>query len=130
MVRESINRMHELGFKCSLDDFGSGFSSLGLLKEFDVDTIKLDRRFFLDMSKPKAEDVVECLIDLAICVSIALIRVISRSSRLFLFAYRIRTSISLQVKSCSVLSIIASPAFTKYIRKSVLCNNRDTKIQI
>lgn len=65
MVRESINRMHELGFKCSLDDFGSGFSSLGLLKEFDVDTIKLDRRFFLDMSKPKAEDVVECLIDLA-----------------------------------------------------------------
>lgn len=42
-----------------------GFSSLGLLKEFDVDTIKLDRRFFLDMSKPKAEDVVECLIDLA-----------------------------------------------------------------
>lgn len=65
MVRESINRMHELGFKCSLDDLGSGFSSLGLLKEFDVDTIKLDRRFFLDMSKPKAEDVVECLIDLA-----------------------------------------------------------------
>lgn len=65
MVRESINRMHELGFKCSLDDFGSGFFSLGLLKEFDVDTIKMDRRFFLDMSKPKAEDVVECLIDLA-----------------------------------------------------------------
>lgn len=65
MVRESINRMHELGFKCSLDDFGSGFSSLGLLKEFDVDTIKLDRRFFLEMSKPKAGDVVECLIDLA-----------------------------------------------------------------
>ena len=65
MVRESINRMHELGFKCSLDDFGSGFSSLGLLKEFDVDTIKLDRLFCLDMSKPKAEDVVECLIDLA-----------------------------------------------------------------
>ena len=29
MVRESINRMHELGFKCSLDDFGSGFLPLG-----------------------------------------------------------------------------------------------------
>lgn len=53
------------GLNVPLDDFGSGFSSLGLLKEFDVDTIKLDRRFFLDMSKPKAEDVVECLIDLA-----------------------------------------------------------------
>lgn len=65
LVRENINKMHELGFKCSLDDFGSGFSSLGLLKEFDVDTIKLDRRFFMDMSKPKARDVVECLIELS-----------------------------------------------------------------
>ena len=65
LVRENIDKMHELGFKCSLDDFGSGFSSLGLLKEFDVDTIKLDRRFFMDMSKPKARDVVECLIELS-----------------------------------------------------------------
>lgn len=65
LVRENINKMHELGFKCSLEDFGSGFSSLGLLKEFDVDTIKLDRRFFMDMSKPKARDVVECLIELS-----------------------------------------------------------------
>lgn len=65
LVRENINKMHELGFKCSLDDFGSGFSSLGLLKEFDVDTIKLDRRFFMDMLKPKARDVVECLIELS-----------------------------------------------------------------
>ena len=49
-VRDAIKRMHELGFACSLDDFGSGFSSLGLLKEFDVDSIKLDRSFFLNMS--------------------------------------------------------------------------------
>ncbi len=57
--------MHELGFLCSLDDFGSGFSSLGLLKEFDVDTIKLDRRFFLDISNPKTKDVIACLIELS-----------------------------------------------------------------
>lgn len=57
--------MHKLGFKCSLDDFGSGFSSLGLLKEFDVDVLKLDRRFFLDMSRKKAKDVISCLIELA-----------------------------------------------------------------
>ena len=29
-VKEAIRRMHELGFLCSLDDFGAGFSSLGL----------------------------------------------------------------------------------------------------
>ena len=51
-VKCSITQMHMLGFACSLDDFGAGFSSLGLLKEFDVDTIKLDRQFFQDMSSP------------------------------------------------------------------------------
>lgn len=54
-----------MGFLCSLDDFGSGFSSLGLLKEFDVDTLKLDRSFFLNMSGQKAKDVISCLIDLS-----------------------------------------------------------------
>lgn len=31
-----------------MDDFGVGYSSLGLLKEFDVDTLKLDRSFNCD----------------------------------------------------------------------------------
>ena len=41
-----IDRMHEAGFGCSMDDFGSGYSSLGLLNQLNVDTIKLDRIFF------------------------------------------------------------------------------------
>lgn len=65
VVKESILKMHELGFRCSLDDFGSGFSSLGLLKEFDVDALKLDRVFFLNMDSEKARDVIACLIELA-----------------------------------------------------------------
>ena len=64
IVRESIKKIHEMGFLCSLDDFGSGFSSLGLLKEFDVDTIKLDRQFFTDISSQKARDVIRCIISL------------------------------------------------------------------
>lgn len=65
IVKASIRRMHDLGFLCSLDDFGSGFSSLGLLKEFDVDAIKLDRSFFLNMSSPKAREIIACLVELA-----------------------------------------------------------------
>lgn len=65
VVKDSIHRMHALGFTCSLDDFGSGFSSLGLLKEFDVDALKLDRLFFLDMHSEKARDVIACLMELA-----------------------------------------------------------------
>ena len=65
IVQESIRKMHQYGFLCSLDDFGSGFSSLGLLKEFDVDTIKLDRSFFINTSGTKAKEVIRCLIELA-----------------------------------------------------------------
>ena len=57
-VKAQISRMHELGFRCSLDDFGAGYSSLGLLMEFDVDVIKLDRRFFHDIKKTKAQKVI------------------------------------------------------------------------
>ena len=46
-VRRLIDRMHEAGFSCSLDDFGSGYSSLGMLNQLNVDTIKLDRSFFV-----------------------------------------------------------------------------------
>ncbi len=63
-VKAQIRRMHEMGFLCSLDDFGSGYSSLGLLMEFDVDVVKLDRRFFLHDSNPKARKVVASVIQL------------------------------------------------------------------
>lgn len=38
-----IKKIHAAGFKCSMDDFGSGYSSLNNLKDLDVDTLKLDR---------------------------------------------------------------------------------------
>ena len=64
-VKNFIGQMHQLGFQCSLDDFGSGFSTLGLLMEFDVDDIKLDRSFFKDIHNPKTGDIVSSVIDLS-----------------------------------------------------------------
>lgn len=64
-VKECINRMHELGFRCSMDDFGIGYSSLSLLREFDVDVLKLDRTFFGDLSNKKARDIISTLMELA-----------------------------------------------------------------
>ena len=64
-VKKSLEEMHHLGFLCSLDDFGVGFSSLGLLKEFDIDTIKFDRQFFLDVSTEKSKTILESLMEMS-----------------------------------------------------------------
>lgn len=60
-----LGEMHRRGFLCSLDDFGVGFSSLALLKEFDVDAIKLDRQFFKDIANEKAQNIIASFIELA-----------------------------------------------------------------
>lgn len=65
LVKETIVKMHEQGFLCSLDDFGVGFSSLALLKDFDIDTIKLDREFFMDITNSKARSIITGFIRLA-----------------------------------------------------------------
>ncbi len=64
-MKQHIRDMHSFGFLCSLDDFGSGYSSLGLLMEFDVDVIKLDRRFFTDVSREKTREVIRSVIELS-----------------------------------------------------------------
>ena len=65
LVPGMLGEMHRRGFLCSLDDFGVGFSSLALLKEFDVDAIKLDRQFFKDIANEKAQNIIASFIELA-----------------------------------------------------------------
>lgn len=65
LVKNAINQMHNYGFLCSLDDFGVGYSSLGLLKEFNVDAIKLDRKFFENITNSKSQNIIRSFIDLA-----------------------------------------------------------------
>ncbi len=44
------------GFKISIDDFGAGYSSLGMLKNLYVDTLKMDRSFFIGGKNPRRDD--------------------------------------------------------------------------
>lgn len=44
-LRAQIYEMHQAGFEVWMDDFGSGYSSLNTLQEFDFDLIKLDMGF-------------------------------------------------------------------------------------
>ena len=43
---ELVGRLQKKGFICSMDDFGSGYSSLNLLKDLPIDVLKLDILFF------------------------------------------------------------------------------------
>ncbi|MCC0683592.1 GGDEF domain-containing protein [Clostridioides sp. ZZV15-6383] len=61
-----IDDIHSKGFKCSIDDFGFGYSSLGILKAFKVDIIKLDRSFFVSRNNiDRGKIVIESIIELS-----------------------------------------------------------------
>lgn len=64
-LKEVIDEIHEIGFLCSMDDFGSGYSSLNMLKDIRVDTLKLDKKFFDDEDNTRGKDVVESVVHLA-----------------------------------------------------------------
>lgn len=46
MILNTVNKLQSYGFLVSMDDFGSGFSSLNSLKDLPLDIIKLDGEFF------------------------------------------------------------------------------------
>ncbi len=45
LVLGVLNKLHSIGYMVEMDDFGSGYSSLNVLKDLNVDVIKLDMRF-------------------------------------------------------------------------------------
>ena len=45
LVSSALKRLHDYGYIVEMDDFGSGYSSLNVLKDLDVDIIKLDMNF-------------------------------------------------------------------------------------
>ena len=44
-VKQTIDRLHKKGFTVLMDDFGSGYSSLNMLKDANIDILKLDMKF-------------------------------------------------------------------------------------
>lgn len=61
----SINKLKEIGIRIALDDFGTGFSSLLYLKNYKVDTIKIDRDFIHDNLSENDAHITKAIIRLA-----------------------------------------------------------------
>lgn len=65
-IERTISQLQSYGFSCSIDDFGSGYSSLNSLKDLPFDVIKLDK-VFLDNSvnTKRSEEIIKSIIDMA-----------------------------------------------------------------
>ena len=66
VLKNSIKRLHELGYAVWLDDFGSGYSSFNVLKDYEFDVLKLDMAFLVGFEKnQKAKFLIESVIQMA-----------------------------------------------------------------
>ncbi len=63
--RALFGELTEAGFAVSIDDFGSGYSSLGMLKNFDIRILKLDKSFFESSANNRGDIVVEGVVNMA-----------------------------------------------------------------
>lgn len=54
-LNTTILRLKENGFQISMDDFGSGYSSLNILAGLEIDEVKLDREFLFEMGSDREE---------------------------------------------------------------------------
>lgn len=57
-TREVFAQLKKLGVKLSIDDFGTGMSSLAYIKHLDVDYIKIDRSFIIDVVTDSRDEAV------------------------------------------------------------------------
>ena len=60
----AFDELAERGFTVLMDDFGSGYSSLNMLKDINVDVLKIDMRF-LDRDNRRSKDIMESVIRMA-----------------------------------------------------------------
>jgi len=62
IMLDNMGYLRKKGFLISIDDFGTGYSSLQMISGYDVDEVKIDRGFILDLNNRKSAIVLENII--------------------------------------------------------------------
>ena len=68
LFNQILSEVKKLGFSVSLDDFGSGYSSLNVLSKLDIDELKIDRIFLhtdSELENKKTKLILEAIINIA-----------------------------------------------------------------
>ena len=63
-IKDTIDRLHRAGYLIWMDDFGSGYSSLGVLKDYEFDELKIDMAFLRNMNA-KARSIVTSVVSMS-----------------------------------------------------------------
>ncbi|MCR5093826.1 MAG: bifunctional diguanylate cyclase/phosphodiesterase [Lachnospiraceae bacterium] len=69
VLKDFVDDLHRLGYKVAVDDFGSGSSSLSLLREVTFDTLKIDKGF-VDRAYAKDLAILSYMIKLAKAIGV------------------------------------------------------------
>lgn len=73
-LSETLAQLHQAGFRVEMDDFGSGYSSLNILKDIPVDQLKLDMDFLKgSYDSPKGRAIVSAVINMAKALGLTVI---------------------------------------------------------
>jgi predicted signal transduction protein with EAL and GGDEF domain len=62
---EKLQSLKAMDIALAVDDFGTGYSSLNYLKQFPIDTLKIDQTFVADLASPNGEAIVDSILALA-----------------------------------------------------------------
>ena len=66
LLETAFKKIKEDGLALWLDDFGSGYSSLNVLKDYSFDVVKIDMKFLQNFEmNEKSKDILDCIIQLA-----------------------------------------------------------------
>lgn len=68
-----IEDLHKLGFLVEMDDFGSGYSSLNVLKDMPVDILKLDLKFLAGGNEERGGSIIQSVIRMAQLIDVPVI---------------------------------------------------------
>jgi len=74
IAKRRLAALKDLGFSLSLDDFGTGFSSIGYLRQFPFDVLKVDRSFVRDIGiNATANALIQSLVSLGDAMDLSVI---------------------------------------------------------
>lgn len=65
VMHQTIVDLREMGFVVMMDDFGSGYSSLNMLKDLSMDVLKVDMKFLPDQMTVRAERILASIVRMA-----------------------------------------------------------------